>query len=85
MVAVLTIEACLREKGKVSRPSKLEMILLGYYIEFWPEKSGVTRIFWNEQLQHDEQINRKSGIKSFLSQNWGHEFTPKFQKKNAGT
>ena len=34
VVAVLTVEACSREKGKVSRPSKLEMILLGYYIEF---------------------------------------------------
>ena len=34
MAAVLTVEACLREMGKVSRPSKLKMILLGYYIEF---------------------------------------------------
>ena len=69
MVAVLTVEACSREKEKVSRPSKLEMILLGYYIEFWPEKSGVTRIFWNEQLQHDEQINKNFRIKLSLSQN----------------
>ena len=34
VVAILTVEACSREKGKVSRPSKVEMILLGYYIEF---------------------------------------------------
>ena len=34
VMAVLTIEACSREKRKVSRPSKLKMILLGYYIEF---------------------------------------------------
>ena len=34
VVAVLTVKACSREKGKVSWPSKLEMILLGYYIEF---------------------------------------------------
>ena len=34
VVAVLTVEAYSREKGKVSRPSKLKMILLGYYIEF---------------------------------------------------
>ena len=34
VVAVLTVEACSREKRKVSRPSKLEMILLGYYIKF---------------------------------------------------
>ena len=36
VVAALTIEAFSREKGKVSRPSKLEMLLLGYYIEFGP-------------------------------------------------
>ena len=36
VVAVLIVEACSREKEKVSRPSKLEMILLGYYIEFGP-------------------------------------------------
>ena len=35
-VAALTVEVCSRKKGKVSRPSKLEMILLGYYIEFEP-------------------------------------------------
>ena len=32
----MTVEVCLRKKEKVSRPSKLEMILLGYYIEFGP-------------------------------------------------
>ena len=36
MVVVLTVEACSREKEKVSRLSKLEMILLGHYIEFGP-------------------------------------------------
>ena len=35
-VAALTIEVCSRKKRKVSRPSELEMILLGYYIEFGP-------------------------------------------------
>ena len=34
MVVALAVEVCLRKKGKVSRPSELEMILLGYYIEF---------------------------------------------------
>ena len=41
------------------------------------------RLFWNERLQHGEQIKRNFGIKLFLSQNWGHVFTPKFGKKNA--
>ena len=36
MVAALAIEVCSRKKGKVSRPSELEMILLGYYIDFGP-------------------------------------------------
>jgi len=35
-VVALTIEVYLRKKGKVSRPNKLEMILLGYYIDFGP-------------------------------------------------
>ena len=35
MVA-LAIEVCSRKKEKVSRPSELEMILLGYCIEFGP-------------------------------------------------
>ena len=29
----MTVEVCSRKKGKVSRLSKLKMILLGYYIE----------------------------------------------------
>ena len=33
-VAALTVEVCSRKKGKVSRPSELDMILFGYYIEF---------------------------------------------------
>ena len=33
-VAALTVEVCSRKKGKVSRSSELDMILLGYYIEF---------------------------------------------------
>ena len=69
-MAALTVEVCLRKKGKVSRPSELEMILLGYY-RVWPKKLGAMRLFWNERLQHDEQMNRNFGIKSFLSQNWG--------------
>ena len=69
VVAVLTVEACSREKGKVSRPSKLEMILLGYYIEFGPRIPRVTCISQNKRLRYGEQVNRNFGIKSFLSQN----------------
>ena len=36
-------------------------------------------------MRHGKQVNRNFGIKSFLSQNWGHVFTPKFGKKNVGT
>ena len=71
MVAVLTVEACSREKEKVSRPSKLEMILLGYYIEFGPRNQESRIYFKNEQLLQGEQINKNFGIKLFLSQNWG--------------
>ena len=42
-------------------------------------------LFWDERLQHGEQMNRNFGIKSFLSQNWGHVFKPKCEKKNART
>ena len=35
-VVALAIEVCSRKKGKVSRPSELKMILLGYYIDFGP-------------------------------------------------
>jgi len=34
VVAALAVEVYSRKKGKVSRPSELEMILLEYYIEF---------------------------------------------------
>ena len=78
MVA-LTIEVCSRKKGKVSRPSKLKMILLGYYI-ICPERSGAMRLFWNERLQHGEQMNRNFGIKSFYPKIRGHVFTLKFGK-----
>ena len=55
---------------------------IGVLYRIWPEKSGAMRLFWNERLQHGEQMNRNFVIKSFLSQNWGHVFTPKFEKKN---
>ena len=84
-MAVLAVKVCLRKKGKVNGPNESEMILLGYYIKFRPRISRVTHISWNKRLRHGEQVNRNFGIKLFLSQNWGHVFTPKFGKKNAGT
>ena len=35
-MAALVVEACSRKKRKANGPSKLEMILLGYYIKFEP-------------------------------------------------
>ena len=85
VVADLVVEARSKKKGKVNRPNELEMILLGYYIKFGPRISRVTHISQNKRLRHGEQVNRNFGIKSFLSQNWGHVFTPKSREKKAGT
>ena len=35
-MAAWVVEACSRKKGKANRPSKLEIMLLGYYIKFKP-------------------------------------------------
>ena len=43
------------------------------------------RLFWNERLQHGEQVDRNFGIKSFYPKIGGHVFTPKFGKMNTGT
>jgi hypothetical protein len=59
------------KEGKVSRPSKLKMTLLEYYIRIWHEKLGITSLLWNKQLQCSEQMNTNFGIKSILSKNWG--------------
>ena len=45
MVA-LAVEACSREKGKANGPSELEMILLGYYIEFRPGNQESNVYLW---------------------------------------
>ena len=44
MVA-LVVEACSRKKGKVNRPSELEIILLGYYIKFRP-RNKESRVYF---------------------------------------
>ena len=66
------------KRGKVGNDT------IGALYRIWPKKSGVTRIFWNEPLQHGEQINRNFGIKLFYPKIRGHVFTPKFRKKNVG-
>ena len=84
-MATSAVKICSRKKGKANGPSKLEKILLGYYIRLRP-RSQESRVYLGlKQLRHGKQVNRNFGIKSFLSQNWGHVFTPKFGKKNAGT
>ena len=55
MVAALVVKARSKKKGKANWPSESEMILLGYYIEFGSEISGVTRIFQNKRLRHGKQ------------------------------
>ena len=84
-MAALVIEACSKKKGKVNRPSGLKVILLECYIKFGPKSLESCCLFQNKRLRHNEQVNRNFGIKSFLSQNWGHAFTPKFSRKNVGT
>ena len=70
-------------ESKQAEPVANDTIEVLYSIR--SEKSGVTRIFWNEQSQHGEQINRNFGIKLFFPKIRGHVFTSKFGKKNAGT
>ena len=81
----LAIEIGLRKKGKANRPSEFRNDTIGILFKNRTKKSGVTRMSRNKRLRHGEQVNRNFGIKPFLSQNWGHVFTPKFGKKNAGT
>ena len=71
MKAASTVKICSREKGKANRPSKLERILLGYYIRLRPGSQESCVYLRIKRLRCDKQINRNFGIKSFLSQNSG--------------
>ena len=84
-IAMSAIEICSRKKGKANRLSELEEVLLGYYIKLKPRSQESYVYLRIEQLRCGKWINRNFGIKSVLSQNWGHVFTPKFGKKNVGT
>ena len=44
-MATLVVEAYSRKKGKVNRPSELEIILLGYYIKFRMRNQG-SRVYF---------------------------------------
>ena len=78
------VKICSRKKGKASRPSELEDVLLGYYIKLRPRSQESCVYLGIERLRRGKQIKRNFRIKSLLSQNWGHVFTPKFGEKNAG-
>ena len=59
------------KEGESKQAERIGNDTIGVLYRLWPEKSGAMRLFWNERLQHGEQMNRNFGIKSFLSQNWG--------------
>ena len=84
-MAASAVKIWSRKKGKANRPSESENILLGHYIRLGP-RSQESRVYLGaKRLQRGKQMNKNFGIKSFLSQNWGHVFTPKFGTKNMGT
>ena len=80
-MAASAIEICSRKKRKVNGPSELEEVLLGYYIKLRPGGHESCVYFGIERLWCGKRINRNFGIKSLLSQNWGHVFTPKFGER----
>ena len=84
-MAASVVEICSRKMGKANRPSESKEILLGYYIKLRPGSQESCVYFGIERLRCGKRINRNFRIKSLLSQNWGHVFTPKFREKNAGT
>ena len=78
------IKICSRKKGKASRPSELEDVLLGYYIKLRPGSQESCVYLGIERLWSGKWINRNFGIKSILSQNWGAHVYTKIWEKNAG-
>ena len=71
--------------GKANRPSKLEKMLLGYYIRLGPRSQESRVYLGTKRLRCSKHINRNFGTKSFYPKIGGHMFAPKFEKKNAGT
>ena len=66
-MAASAVQSCSRKKRKANGPSKLENILLGYYIRLRP-RNQESRIYLEiKRLRRGKQVNRNFGIKSFLS------------------
>ena len=84
-MAASAVKICLKKKGKARGPSKLEKILLGYYIRLGLRSQESHVYLETKRLRHGKQINRNFGIKSFYPKIGGHVLTPKFGKRNAGT
>ena len=80
-MAASAIEICSRKKGKANRLSKLERMLLGYYIRLGPGSKGSRMYLEIKWLRRGKQINRNLGIKLFYPKIRGHVFTPKFGRR----
>ena len=84
-MATSAVKICSRKKGKANGPSKLEKILLGYYIRLGLERQESRVYLGIKWLRRGKQVNRNFGIKSFLSQNCGACVYTKIWEKNVGT
>ena len=67
MKVASAVKICSRKKGKANRPSKLEKVLLGYYIRLGPGSQESCAYLGIERLRRGKQINKNFEIKSFLS------------------
>ena len=74
-----------KKEGESKQAERIGNDIVWVLYRPWLEKSVAMHLFWNERLQHREQMNRNFGIKSFDPKIGGHMFTPKFGKKNVGT
>ena len=84
-MAASAVKICSRKKGKANGPTKLEKILLGYYIRLGPGSQESHVYLGTKRLRRGKQINRNFGIKSFYPKIGEHVLAPKFGKKNMGT
>ena len=79
------VKICSRKNRKANRPSKLEEVLLGYFIKLRLGNQESCVYLGVERLRHGKRINRNFGIKSLLFQNWGACVYTEIWEKNAGT
>ena len=66
-MAALAVKICSRKKEKANGPSKLEKILLRYYIRLGPRNQELHVYLGIKRLRRGKQVNRNFRIKSFLS------------------